>query len=464
MPRSIYLPLKLGSRLAKNSWMPSEASSVLRVFRNARTSMSIALSIGASSPSSTASMMSRVAIGGRLAMRRASALASLSVSPSFVSLLARPSATHSCAGICVPRIRNSSAFVRPISRGIRCEPPKPGVIPRFDSVCPIRAPSFRSRKWQAIAISQPPPSAWPLIAAMTGLGKRSIFRSTSLPKRMKASTLSPANAEPRSAPAQKILSPLPVMMRHRTLSSLSKPLTAAFSSRTSVSLIALAGGRFSVMTACASSRVTTSVSNPIRRDSSEKDGRHRFGGLGQAVAALAEHPGRRHLIHGAEEHLGRDLHGQVGADLPARHTLVQDRSDEIEVRRDFVRGRAAEELVTLAQLDLHHFGQIGITLEDGEVERDQPADLRFGPAFRRDLAAHEGHPLRHLFPEERDEDLVLGAEVEVDRAARNPGFSGDVGHARVVIPVASEHADGRVDDLLRLGRIAHWIELNRRSL
>src|SRR4030095_9038469 len=44
--------------------MPSEASSVFSDFRNARTSMSIALSIGASRPSSTASMMSRVAIGG----------------------------------------------------------------------------------------------------------------------------------------------------------------------------------------------------------------------------------------------------------------------------------------------------------------------------------------------------------------------------------------------------------------
>src|SRR5215510_12408356 len=338
------------------------------------------------------------------------------------------------------------------------------MMPRFDSVWPMRAVSLSRRRWHAIAISQPPPSAWPLRAAMTGLGKRSIFLSTPLPKRMKASTLSPANAEPRSAPAQKIRSPLPVMMRQRTLSSCSNPLTAAFSSRTSVSLIALAGGRFSVMTAWASSRVTTSVSNPMRGDSSEKDGGDRFGRLGQAVAALAENPGRRHLIHGAEEHLGRDLHGQVGADLPARHALVQDRPDEIEVRRDFVRGRAAEELVALAQLDLHHFGQIGITLEDGEVERHQLADLRFGPALQRDLAAHQGHPLRHLFPEERDEDLVLGAEVQIDRAARNPGFSGDVGHARVVIPVASEHADGRVDDLLRLGRIAHWIELNRRSL
>src|SRR5207249_11953778 len=60
------------------------------------------------------------------------------------------------------------------------------MIPRFDSVCPIRAVSFSNRKWHAMAISQPPPRAWPLIAAITGFGKRSILRITLLPKRMKA--------------------------------------------------------------------------------------------------------------------------------------------------------------------------------------------------------------------------------------------------------------------------------------
>src|SRR3989449_9842915 len=131
-----YLPLKFGSRFAKNAWMPSEASSVLSDFRNARISMSIAFSVGASSPSSTASMISRVAIGGRLAISRASFLASASVSPSFVSRVARPRARHSGAGTCVPRIRNSSALVRPMRRGNRWVPPKPGAMPRFVSVCP----------------------------------------------------------------------------------------------------------------------------------------------------------------------------------------------------------------------------------------------------------------------------------------------------------------------------------------
>src|SRR5438445_403209 len=135
-----------------------------------------------------------------------------------------------------------------------------------------------SRKWQAMAISMPPPIAWPLMAAMTGLEKRSILRITLLPKRMKASTSPPENAEPRSAPPQKILSPAPVMMTERTLSSSRTAFSASFSSRMSASLMALAGGRLSVMIAYDSSRSRTSVSNPIAGDSFEEDVGHGLGG------------------------------------------------------------------------------------------------------------------------------------------------------------------------------------------
>src|SRR3972149_2305934 len=236
-------------------------------------------------------------------------------------------------------------------------------MPRFDSVWPIRAVSFMRRKWHAIEISQPPPVAWPLIAAMTGLGKRSILRITVWPKRMKVSTCPPENAEPRSAPPQKIRSPAPVMMTERTVASSSTEARAAWSSSTSFSLIALAGGRFRVMTAKVSSRANSSVSNAIGTDSFEEDGGDGLRRLAQAVAAAAQDPG------------GRELGDRV---------------------------------------------------------------------------AHQRHPLGHLLAEERDEDLVLRLEVEVDRAGGDPGLARDVRHARVVVAVAREHADRGVDDLLRL--------------
>src|SRR5256884_3470393 len=204
------------------------------------------------------------------------------------------------------------------------------MIPRFDSVCPIRAASFSRRKWHAIAISQPPPRAWPLIAAITGFGKRSIRRITPLPKRMKVSTLPPENAEPRSAPAQKILSPAPVMITERTASSSSTEASAPLSSVMSLALIALAGGRFSVTTTKLSSRAKRKVSNAIGRDSFEEDRRDRLGGVGEAVGALAEHPGRRELVHRAEEHLGGDLERQGAPGAARRPPPPQDRLGHVE--------------------------------------------------------------------------------------------------------------------------------------
>src|SRR5438876_9558640 len=196
------------------------------------------------------------------------------------------------------------------------------MIPRLDSVWPIRAVSFISRKWQAIAISIPPPIAWPLIAAMTGFPNRSILRITLLPKRMNASTSPPENAEPRSAPPQKILSPAPVMITERTLSSSRTAFSASFSSRMSASLMALAGGRLSVMIAYDSSRSRTSVSNPIAGDSFEDDVGHGLGGVREPVAALAEYPGGRHLVHGAGQQLGCALHGQLATEQAGLHALL----------------------------------------------------------------------------------------------------------------------------------------------
>src|SRR5688500_2502908 len=169
------------------------------------------------------------------------------------------------------------------------------------------------------------------MAAMTGLGKRSIRRSTPVPKRMNVSTLPPEKAEPRSAPAQKIFSPAPVMMSERTSVSLSTDESAAFNSVISVSLMALAGGRLRVMTRKDSSRVTISVSYAIAADSFDEHRRHRIGGVHEPVGALAGHPRRGHLVHRSEEDLGRDFDGQIVAQHAGGDAVIQYRRDEIEV-------------------------------------------------------------------------------------------------------------------------------------
>src|SRR5579862_1628670 len=69
------------------------------------------------------------------------------------------------------RIRSSAAAM-PISRGSRVEPPQAGTIPRRTSGSPMRvsARSLATRQVEASAISVPPPSATPRMAATVGKG------------------------------------------------------------------------------------------------------------------------------------------------------------------------------------------------------------------------------------------------------------------------------------------------------
>src|SRR5688572_1029587 len=340
------------------------------------------------------------------------------------------------------------------------------MMPRLDSVCPMRAVSLRIRMWQPMAISHPPPSACPLMAATTGLGKRSMRRTTLLPNRRKAAMSGPEKAEPRSAPAQKILSPAPVMISDRTASSAWSSESAALSSRIRSSLMALAGGRFRVMTAKDSSRVTTMFSYGIggwlldaRGSAGGEAAEEKVGeglrGVGEAIAALAQHPRGGHLVHGAEEGLGGDLHRQALPEATLRHALFQDGGDEGEVGRDLVRRGPPEELLSLPLLHLDHLGQLRVFLQHLEVETDEPGELRHRVRLVGDRLAQAPHELGHLVAEERDEDVVLGAEVEIDGPRSNAGFPGDVGDARVVIALAGEDPNGRLDNLLGLLRIAH---------
>src|SRR4030095_12221812 len=145
--------------------------------------------------------------------------------------------------------------------------------------------------------------------------------------------------------------------------------------------------------------------------------------------------------------------------------------DQLEVGRDFVGRGAPEELVPLAQLDLHHFGQLRALLQHAEVHSDQLSDLDHRIKLAGQLAALMRHEPGHLLAEERHQDLFLRLEVEVNRPAGDPGLARDVRDPRVVVAGPREHADGRVDDLLWLFGISHieraspgsraWV--NRRS-
>ena len=85
----------------------------------------------------------------------------------------------------------------------------------------------------------------------------------------------------------------------------------------------------------------------------------------------------------------------------------------------------------LPQLDLEDDGEVAVAAEALEVQAGdlaQPLD-RVGHAGERRAAF--GDRLLHRALEDRDEQVVLAAEVEVDGAGGDAGGAGDVGDLRV---------------------------------
>ena len=123
----------------------------------------------------------------------------------------------------------------PTRRASLCVPPNPGVMPSPTSGCPNTAFSEQILMSQLMEISHPPPSAKPFTAAITGIGKVSSLRNTSLPFLPKASpsALVRVLISPISAPATKDFWPAPVRIRQRTASR-STPSSVLSSSSSTV--------------------------------------------------------------------------------------------------------------------------------------------------------------------------------------------------------------------------------------
>ncbi len=149
---------------------------------------------------------------------------------------------------------SSRALLWPIRCGRRCVPPKPGMSPRFISGCPKRAFSLAMIRSHASASSRPPPSAKPLTAAITGIGRSSKLSITRWPRREKSS---PSAADifdiaAISAPATNARSPAPVRISTRTDESWrTSRITRAISSSTSRFNAFSAAGRLTVRVAIA---------------------------------------------------------------------------------------------------------------------------------------------------------------------------------------------------------------------
>src|SRR6267143_2348883 len=128
-------------------------------------------------------------------------------------------------------------------------------MPSLTSGWPNFAFSLAMRMWHAIASSQPPPSAYPFTAAITGLPHVSRRRSIAWPRSARAL---PSNGpclarSPMSAPATNAFVPAPVRIAPLIASSLAMRSAACASSSTTWSFRALSlSGRLMVMNAMAS--------------------------------------------------------------------------------------------------------------------------------------------------------------------------------------------------------------------
>ena len=113
-----------------------------------------------SSPPSMAAFAARSASAGPLRqLRRHRERASRYTSAAGTTASTSPIASASSASTIRPVKIRSLALAGPISRGSRCVPPAPGMMPSKISGCPHLALSALIRKSAVSASSQPPPSA-----------------------------------------------------------------------------------------------------------------------------------------------------------------------------------------------------------------------------------------------------------------------------------------------------------------
>src|SRR5580658_1327259 len=212
-----HRPLNAAARFSKNAAVPSALSEVAQQTPNKAASRNSPSAKVISIPWLTASMAYCTASGAFAMIFPAIASARGISSAAAVTSFTNPIRCASGAVIISPASTICIASPLPTSRGSRCVPPYPGIIPSFTSGCPSLALSLARRIVQARASSHPPPSANPLMQAITGLPRFSIRSSTACPRCAYSlpETASCFASSPMSAPATKAFSPAPVKIATR---------------------------------------------------------------------------------------------------------------------------------------------------------------------------------------------------------------------------------------------------------
>src|SRR5882757_70862 len=156
--------------------------------------------------------------------------AATSASPAGTTSLTKPSSRPSLAETWRAVRIMPMARLSPICRGSRCTPPASAARPTRGSGSAKVAFSEAMIRSQASAISNPPPIATPLTAAMIGLSQSKREVSPAKPP-LSVPRLPPAACHFRSLPAQNALSPAPVTMATHWSGSAEKSSNTLLSSK-----------------------------------------------------------------------------------------------------------------------------------------------------------------------------------------------------------------------------------------
>src|SRR5581483_1925936 len=307
-------PAYFGARFSRKLALPSRASSVVAASAPAIDSSA------AAKPSPLPASISCLASCAETGARRQTSCATspaLTSASSTGGSLSSPMRNASCAEILRPVNASNFTCAGPMSLATRCVPDQPGQVPMAASGSPKPAPLPAMRMSATAASSRPPPSAWPLMAAISGSRNRAQRSNTWCPRltqpRHMSSGSSADHAE-TSAPTQNALLPAPVRITQRNALSASSRVAIA-SSRSSicgVSALSLSGR--------SSRTVATGPSSAILTGSCACSGMDLLRQL-QSERCVAE----QSCVHRL----------QIGRDLEREFRLLEHVALEIHAGRDF---------------------------------------------------------------------------------------------------------------------------------
>src|SRR5271157_100419 len=164
-----YLPFQTGARFSAKARAPSRASSEVKTGCMSRAAWSHRPAAGQSPPCWAISLVAMSASGPLAAIFSASSSAAASAWPSSTTRLTRPISAARRASIGSPVSSSSSAR----ARGTRCAsssaPPAPATSDRLTSGTPNRAEAPATTRSHASSSSNPPASAQPSAAPISGL-------------------------------------------------------------------------------------------------------------------------------------------------------------------------------------------------------------------------------------------------------------------------------------------------------